>query len=180
MKKTAIALGLTSAFALMTAAPAHADDHTASSPAHTHSHDAGASIGVAGRADHVTRTVVVTLSDKMSFDPAALSVRQGETIRFELRNAGQLKHEFVLGTDAELAEHYELMKKFPEMEHADDNAVTLAPGGRGEVIWQFTRSGKVSFACLQPGHYDAGMKGAVTVIAAAKAGQADSHDTHAH
>ena len=55
------------------------------------------------------------------------------------------------------------MKKNPEMEHADANMVTVAPGKTGEIIWQFTKAGKVNFACLQPGHYDAGMKGIVTV-----------------
>lgn len=55
------------------------------------------------------------------------------------------------------------MKKFTGMEHAEDNMVSVAPGQSGDVIWQFTRSGKVLFACLQPGHYDAGMKGFVAV-----------------
>ena len=55
------------------------------------------------------------------------------------------------------------MKKNPEMEHADANMVTVAPGKTGEIIWQFTSTGKVDFACLQPGHYDAGMKGLVNV-----------------
>ena len=76
---------------------------------------------------------------------------------------GQVKHEMVLGTDKALKEHYEVMKKNPEMEHADANMVTVAPGKTGEIIWQFTKAGKVEFACLQPGHYDAGMKGLVKV-----------------
>ena len=92
-----------------------------------------------------------------------LSVRQGETVRFVVKNSGKVKHEMVLGTEKELKEHYELMKKNPEMEHDEPNMVTLAPGKTGEIVWQFTRAGKVDFACLQPGHYDAGMKGAVSV-----------------
>lgn len=55
------------------------------------------------------------------------------------------------------------MKKFPNMEHDEPNMVSLAPGGQGEVVWQFTQPGKVDFACLQPGHFEAGMKGRVTV-----------------
>ena len=46
---------------------------------------------------------------------------------------------------------------------ADENMVTLAPGKTGEVVWRFTKTGKVDFACLQPGHHDAGMKGQVVV-----------------
>lgn len=55
------------------------------------------------------------------------------------------------------------MKKNPEMEHADANSVTVQPGKTGEIVWQFTQAGKVDFACLHPGHYDAGMKGQVRV-----------------
>ena len=69
----------------------------------------------------------------------------------------------VLGTEKELKQHNELMKKNPEMEHADANMLTLRPGATGDIVWQFTKAGSVKFACLQPGHYDAGMKGVVRV-----------------
>ena len=59
------------------------------------------------------------------------------------------------------------------MEHADDNMVRVAPGKTGEVIWQFTKAGKVNFACLQPGHFDAGMQGVVTVAGSAAASPTD-------
>lgn len=132
---------------------------------HSHAH-VGDAIGVPGKAAKVNRTVQVDMTDNMRFNPASVAVKQGETIRFVVKNSGQLKHEFVLGTEKELKDHYEVMKKFPEMEHADPNMVTVAPGKTGEVIWQFTKSGSIDFACLQPGHYDAGMKGAVKVAAA--------------
>jgi uncharacterized cupredoxin-like copper-binding protein len=128
-----------------------------------HSHDHEGAIGVPGKAAKVGRTVNVDMTDTMRFIPASISAKQGETIRFIVKNSGKLKHEFVLGTEKELKEHYEQMKKFPEMEHSDPNMVTLAAGKSGEVIWQFTKAGKVDFACLQPGHYDAGMKGIVDV-----------------
>jgi uncharacterized cupredoxin-like copper-binding protein len=153
---------------------------------HSHSHASGHShgdtsgIGAPGDVGEVTRTVNVDMTDAMRFRPASISAKQGETIRFVVRNSGQVKHEFVLGTDKELKEHYELMKKFPEMEHSDPNQVSVAPGKTGEVIWQFTKAGKVDFACLQPGHYDAGMKGIVNVAAgrraAKKAGGQDEHE----
>ncbi|WP_422823895.1 cupredoxin domain-containing protein [Variovorax robiniae] len=132
-----------------------------------HGHDADANIGKPGVATKVTRTVNVDMGDTMRFTPADISVKQNETVRFLIRNSGALKHELVLGTEKELREHYEVMKKNPEMEHADPNMVTLAPGKSGEIVWQFTKAGKVDFACLQPGHYDAGMKGAVNVTKAA-------------
>ncbi len=120
-------------------------------------------VGVPGRAEQVTRTVEVDMTDNMRFSPASIQVKQGETIRFKVKNSGHLKHEFVLGTDKELKDHYQAMLKNPEMEHEEANMITLAGSKSGEVIWQFTKAGKVHFACLQPGHYDAGMKGAVSV-----------------
>jgi uncharacterized cupredoxin-like copper-binding protein len=141
-------------------------------------HDA---IGAPGQAGKVTRTVTVDMTDAMRFNPASITARQGETIRFTVKNSGQLKHEFVLGTEKQLKEHYELMKKFPEMEHSDPNMVTVAPGKTGEVVWQFTKAGKVDFGCLQPGHYEAGMKGAVNVAAAkAAATKAGGTADHKH
>ena len=78
-------------------------------------------------------------------------------------------------------EHYEVMKKNPEMEHADENMVTVAPGKSGEIVWQFTKAGKIDFACLQPGHYDAGMKGAVNVASAKGARMKEAgHGDHKH
>ncbi|MGY4828553.1 cupredoxin domain-containing protein [Sphaerotilaceae bacterium SBD11-9] len=149
-----------------------------------HSHSHANSIGVPGKAGTVSRTVQVDMTDAMRFIPANVAVKQGETIRFVVKNSGQVKHEFVLGTEKELKDHYEVMKKFPEMEHADPNMVTVAPGKTGEVIWQFTKSGSVDFACLQPGHYDAGMKGAVKVAggkaAARPATTTDGKTDHKH
>ena len=135
---------------------------------HAGGHEAGEAIGKPGVAAKATRTVQVDMADSMRFTPANISVKQGETVRFVIKNSGQVKHELVLGTEKGLKEHYEVMKKNPEMEHDDPNMVALAPGESGEVVWQFTKAGKVDFACLQPGHYDAGMKGAVSVTKSGK------------
>jgi uncharacterized cupredoxin-like copper-binding protein len=64
---------------------------------------------------------------------------------------------------AELKKHAALMQKFPSMEHEDPNAVTVEPGKTGTLIWQFTRAGKFDFACLVPGHFEAGMIGRIEV-----------------
>lgn len=148
---------------------------------HAAPHEDNAAVGEPGKDGPATRTVHITMSDAMRFDPPRVAVKQGETIHFVVDNKGKVKHEFVLGTDKELAEHAELMKKFPGMEHNEPNMVTVAPGQTGNVIWKFTRSGSVSFACLQPGHYDAGMKGAVQVAATRRAkAAAATGDAHAH
>lgn len=183
MKRTFFSLAMLAGLMSAGAALAHDNKNQAASAgagrAHDH-HDSDV-IGVEGKAANAKRTVTVDMSDAMRFTPATLAVRQGETVRFVIKNSGALKHEFILGTEKELKEHYELMKKFPEMEHSDPNMVTVAPGKTGEVIWQFTRSGKVDFACLQPGHYDAGMRGAVKVAAVKGGGAKDGvHDDRKH
>ena len=142
---------------------------------HAGGHGGVEAIGKPGLAAQVTRTVNVDMTDDMRFHTSKIAVKQGETIRFVAKNSGQIKHEMVLGTAKELKDHYEVMKKNPEMEHADENMVTVAPGQSGEIIWQFTKPGKVEFACLQPGHYDAGMKGSVNVIAARHSTKPHAH-----
>jgi uncharacterized cupredoxin-like copper-binding protein len=121
------------------------------------------SIGEPGQLEQVTRTVQVIMYDSMRFVPAKIRVKQGETIRFIVRNAGQLRHEMSLGTPEQLKEQAELMTRFPDMEHADENQVAVDPGEEGKIIWKFTEAGPVYFACLQPGHYEAGMKGTLQV-----------------
>jgi uncharacterized cupredoxin-like copper-binding protein len=121
--------------------------------------------GQPGDPNKVSRTVAITMNDSMRFSPASVSVRRNETVRFVLKNQGRLKHEMVLGTIKELREHAALMLKFPEMEHADPNQASVAPGRTGELIWRFTQTGRFDFACLQAGHFDAGMKGQVVVAA---------------
>lgn len=145
---------------------------------HAGGHGDSEAIGKPGKAANAKRTITVDMTDAMRFTPDSIMVKQGETIKFIVKNSGKVKHEMVLGTEKELKEHYEVMKKNPEMEHADENQVTVQPGKSGEIIWQFTKAGKVNFACLQPGHYDAGMKGAVMV--GGKAMADDSHTKHKH
>jgi len=140
---------------------AHGDEEEHNSAAQHEDHAAG--LGRPGNPKKINRTIEITMSDAMRFNPASVSIKRGETIRFLLKNEGKLKHEMVLGTIRELKEHAALMLKFPEMEHADPNQASVEPGKTGELIWQFTKSGTFDFACLQPGHYDAGMKGLLTV-----------------
>jgi len=121
--------------------------------------------GIAGDAKAVKRTVEFKMGDDMRFTPDRLEVRQGETVRFVLRNHGKLMHEFVIGTRKELDEHAALMMKFPGMEHDEPYMAHVAPGKTGEVIWNFNRPGEFDFACLIAGHYSAGMMGRIKVVA---------------
>lgn len=123
----------------------------------------GAELGKPGDAKKVSRTLEIGMGDDMRFTPANITVKRGETIRFAVRNNGALKHEMVLGTMKELKEHAALMRMSPEMEHDDPNAVSVEPGKTGVLIWQFTKAGTFDFACLQPGHFEAGMAGKIIV-----------------
>jgi uncharacterized cupredoxin-like copper-binding protein len=114
----------------------------------------------------------------MRFRPASVTVQAGETVRFLLKNSGALKHEFVLGSKKDLREHAAAMKRLPDMEHTASNMATLGPGEGKEMVWKFSAPGTVFFACLQPGHYDAGMTGDVTVKA--RAGKARAASATAH
>ncbi len=119
--------------------------------------------GRPGDAAHVSRTVEVIMDDNMRFTPSLIKVKAGETVRFFLRNEGQLQHEMVIGSMKELKEHAAMMRAQPNMHHADANAISLKPGQRGGIVWQFDQAGAVDFACLAPGHFETGMVGKVAV-----------------
>ena len=96
-------------------------------------------------------------ADKRSLPPGDITVRRGETIRFVVRNDGKVMHEMVIGSMKELKEHAELMKKHPDMEHDEPYMAHVAPGKTGDIVWQFTKPGEFYYACLVPGHMEAGM-----------------------
>ena len=121
--------------------------------------------GRAGESKRVERTVRVDMSDTMRFKPAMIEVRQNDTVRFIVKNSGKVLHEMVLGTMAELKEHAARMRKHPEMEHAEAYMIHVTPGKSGSMIWQFTEPGEFHYACLVPGHFEAGMMGRIRVIA---------------
>jgi len=119
--------------------------------------------GREGNPARVTRTLRIDMADTMRFNPAAITVRRGETVRLIASNKGQVLHELVLGTPQALQQHAELMKQHPGMEHDEPHMVHVKPGRRGEIVWQFHQAGEFQFACLLPGHFEAGMVGTVTV-----------------
>ncbi|GAA0794704.1 MULTISPECIES: cupredoxin domain-containing protein [Cupriavidus] len=131
---------------------------------HAH-HDAAikSAAGQPGDSDKVTRTVNVAMRDTMRFTPEAIVVKAGETVRFVVRNLGKVDHEMIIGTASELQAHAQMMRNMPADKHAGPNQVTLAPGQQGTLVWQFARPETVDFACLVPGHFEAGMVGKIVV-----------------
>lgn len=117
-----------------------------------------------GTAKKAGRTIVVDMHDSMRFIPGDIQVRQGESIRFIVRNQGKVMHEMVIGTMAELKSHGQAMRQHAGMEHHAGDMVHVAPGKKGEMIRQFPETGEFQFACLLPGHFEAGMVGKLTVM----------------
>jgi len=136
-------------------------------PAPSDAHDAGAfSAGEPGNPKKPSRAVLVTMREgdgKMLFVPEKLEIRRGEQIRFVITNVGELAHEFVLASTADNLKHAELMQKYPDMEHDDPNGKTVQPRAKAEIVWRFTKRGEFEFACLIPGHREAGMTGRIIV-----------------
>jgi hypothetical protein len=142
---------------------AHGDDKHAQHPQFDRNKVEVTEFGQAGDPKKASRSIKVDMADSMRFTPATISIRLGQTVRFTIRNDGKQLHEMVLGTPEALKEHAELMKRFPEMEHSDPNMAHVKPGAAGQIIWKFTKAGEFQFACLQPGHYEAGMVGRLVV-----------------
>lgn len=178
VRGTAFALGTTMMVLGATAMAAdmrgggHSDDH--------HGGELAAMNGMPGNASDVTRTVEITMHDNY-YTPENLSVHKGETVRFKVRNGGDLVHEFNIGDAATHRAHQSEMMEMMEsgvlepdrinhdkmghghggaaMEHDDPNSVLLEPGQSGEIVWKFGEPTALEFACNVPGHYDAGMMG---------------------
>ena len=119
--------------------------------------------GIAGDAKNAQRTITLNMTDDMRFAPSHFSVKKGETLNLRVVNKGQVMHEMVLGTQASLDEHAQMMLKYPGMEHAEPYMAHVAPGQSEDLVWSFNRAGNFDFACLIAGHYQAGMTGRFTV-----------------
>ena len=119
--------------------------------------------GREGDPQKVVRTITIGMSDAMRYDPAVIRVKRGETIRIVAANHGKVLHEMVIGTPEELKEHAALMRKNPGMEHDEPYMAHVKPGAKESLVWQFDKPGEFHYACLVPGHFEAGMVGKIVV-----------------
>ena len=176
LSSTLMRAGATAALCLYTAgalaAGAHGSHH-------------GADIGRPGEAERATRTVEVVMYENY-YEPENIAVAAGETVRFRVRNAGALVHEFSIATPAMHAAHQGQMRMLQEhgvllpdridreaakaMEasmghgmHDEANTLMLEPGQSAEVVWTFPAAAAavIEFGCNVPGHYDSGMVGRI-------------------
>ena len=127
---------------------------------HSHSHEsANYSVGEPGKGAP-DRSISVSMQDTMRFvfEPVLGELKNGETIKFNVRNDGQIQHEFSIGNAEDQVKHALMMQKMPDMKHNDPNTVSLAPGESATLSWKFMGKDTVVFACNIPGHFEAGMK----------------------
>lgn len=112
------------------------------------------------------RTIEITMRD-IEYDPKAVTVAQGETVRFVFTNEGQLPHEATVGDLAVQEEHEAEMEEMGDMAMSEDDEdipkVSVAPGATGEIVTTFDEAGETIIGCHEPGHWDAGMRIDVTV-----------------
>ena len=111
------------------------------------------------------RELRIEMDDTMRFSPSVLTVTAGERVRLVVVNRGKLTHELVIGTADELAHHQREMKSGSAAHHHhSDSEISVEAGQSREVIRSFDKSGELGIACFEPGHYEAGMKGKLTVL----------------
>ncbi len=130
--------------------------------AHDHVEETTFWFGRPGDAANVKRTIKLTATD-IKFAPKRINVAVGETVKFEISNEGKLDHEFVLGSKEEQIEHDKEMAAMAGMKMTHINGVSVAPGTTSSLVWTFTKSGSLQYACHVPGHYMAGMVGRLTI-----------------
>ena len=124
------------------------------------------SSGVGAPADEgeASRAIEIASLDTMSFEPARVTVSAGETVTFAVTNTGKTVHEFTLGNAAMQQEHAQAMAHIPAgMSHEFPNVITLQPGETKRLTWRFGDAASLEFACHQPGHYQAGMRGHIAI-----------------
>ena len=147
--------------------------------------DKNMKIGSKGNANDVSRVIKVIMYDNY-YEPSSFQINAGETIKFEVENAGELVHEFNIANKMMHMKHQPEMEKMVENEilfadsidkdkmkkmakmdksmgHSHSNSVLLEPKQTGDIIWKFDNAVNIEVACNVPGHYQAGMIAKVNI-----------------
>jgi uncharacterized cupredoxin-like copper-binding protein len=119
--------------------------------------------GIEGDPKKASRTIRLSMDDSMRYSQPEVRVAQGETVTFVVTNKGKLLHELVFGTEDELKQHAELMRRNPGMEHDEPYMAHVKPGATERITWRFTKPGTFTYGCMVAGHFEAGMKGRIVV-----------------
>ena len=147
--------------------------------------DKNMKIGSKGNESEVSRVIKVVMYDNY-YEPSSFQINAGETIKFEVENAGDLVHEFNIANKMMHIKHQPEMEKMVENEilfadsidkdkmkkmakmdksmgHSHSNSVLLEPKQKGDIIWKFDNAVNIEVACNVPGHYQAGMVAKVNI-----------------
>ena len=116
-----------------------------------------------GASTGAVRTIAVTMTDALRFEPDEIAVAMGETVRFEITNEGQAVHEFLIGSEADQARFEEAMAE-EGGGHETSAGVSVDPGHTATFEYTFSERGSdVLAGCHEPGHYDGGMVATIVV-----------------
>lgn len=129
--------------------------------------DMSGAFGEPADASEADRTIEVTVDNDLAFEPAEFEVAAGEVVTFRITNTGDVEHEFVLGDEQAQQQMADEMAEGGD-DHGESgemsNAVSIHPGEEAELTWRFPdQATTVLVGCHVPGHYEAGMRGTVTV-----------------
>jgi uncharacterized cupredoxin-like copper-binding protein len=94
--------------------------------------------------------------------PQRTTFQVGQLYVFAVGNEGAAVHEFVIEPAGEVDAPLEAEVNGEERESEIED---ISPGETAELEWTFTEPGRYQFACHLPGHYEAGMKIEVEVVA---------------
>jgi uncharacterized cupredoxin-like copper-binding protein len=115
------------------------------------------------------RTIELTMTDDMRFEPASAEVSQGETVRIFIRNASSLEHEAYIGTAVEHDLREQALAGLPADQRQESThygyGIQIEPFGSGEFVYHFADAGEFIMGCHEPGHYAAGHRFTIVVRA---------------
>lgn len=100
------------------------------------------------------RVISIVAMPQLRFVPAAITVKQGETITFVVTTMGPIVHEFMVGPAADVAADTPGTPEIADLGMMDTSSLT----------YTFVGPGPYAYACHVTGHYEAGMAGTIAVV----------------
>lgn len=100
------------------------------------------------------RVVQVLAGPGYTFTPSTIAVAKGETVTFQVTSMGGLTHEFMVGPAADVTADKDGTPEVADIAMMQTKSVTVT----------FDGPGPYAFACHATGHYEAGMRGTITVV----------------
>jgi uncharacterized cupredoxin-like copper-binding protein len=119
----------------------------------------GLALAGCARAEAGTRVIDVQI-EHSRFDPGAIAVETGSTVRFVVHNDDPIAHEFLIGDEGSQRRH----ETGTEPQHGDRPGELSIPAGETRITtYTFSSAGRLLIGCHLPRHYDYGMSGTITI-----------------